>query len=99
LPGNALAGLLALAVIASGWERRPHNAAEWTAAGWPLLPAVSLEQLELLHSSSEPLASAEPASPGSSAATSRRTFATGINDSTTPSERRIWPGICTFADR
>jgi hypothetical protein len=53
---TVVAGLLALAVLASGWERRPHNAAEWTAAGWPLLPAVPLEQLELLHPSATPVA-------------------------------------------
>jgi hypothetical protein len=51
---TVVAGLLALAVIAAGWERRPHNAAEWTAAGWPLLPVVSLEQLPLLDPPAPP---------------------------------------------
>jgi hypothetical protein len=70
---TVVAGLLALAVIASGWERRPHNAAEWTAAGWPLLPAAFIEQLELLHppSSTPPSAPRKPASTVSADSTSR----------------------------
>jgi hypothetical protein len=37
---TVVAGLLALAVLASSGQTRPRAAAEWTAAGWPLLPAA-----------------------------------------------------------